>query len=95
MLTEVKLALRISHDKLDTEIQSSIDAAEAEMIRAGVVEASIIETDPLIADAIKTYCKYSFASDIKLREGYFTSWQYQLDCLRRSKNYGWEDEDNV
>ena len=93
MLTEVKLALRISHNKLDAEIQSTIEAAEAEMMRAGVVEASIIETDPLIADAIKTYCKYSFASDIKLREGYFESWQYQLENIRKSEGYGWVSDD--
>ena len=93
MLTEVKLALRISHDKLDSEIQSTIDAAKAEMIRSGVIEASITETDPLIADAIKTYCKYSFAFDIKLREGFFESWQYQLENIRKSEGYGWVSED--
>ena len=93
MLNEVKLALRISHNKLESEIQSTIDAAKAEMVRAGVVETSIVETDPLIADAIKTYCKYSFASDVKVREGFFESWQYQLENIRKSEGYGWVSDD--
>jgi len=87
VLDDVKKALRISHTKLDTEVSATISAAKSEMERAGIKNASIIETDALILDAIKTYCKYSFASDLKMREGFFTSWQYQLDCLRKSTGY--------
>lgn len=92
-LAAVKMALRISHDKLDTEIQATIDAAEAEMERAGIAESAIDTSDALIADAIKTFCKYSFSSEGKMREGFFTSWQYQLDCLRKSADYMPSDED--
>ena len=88
-LDQVKLALRISHTKLDTEIQDAIDTAKKEMERAGILPAKILETDVLVLDAIKTYCKYSFASDSDMREGYFASWTYQLDCLRKSEGYGW------
>jgi len=90
MLEKVKLALRISHNKLDAEIQATIDASKSEMIRAGIIAEKVDETDPLIIEAIKAYCKYSFASDEKMRDGYFISWQYQLDCLRKSENYGYE-----
>lgn len=86
-LQKVKLALRISHTALDTEIQATIDTAKAEMARAGMLSTAIVETDALILDAVKTYCKYSFASDENQREGYFTSWQYQLDCLRKTEAY--------
>lgn len=90
MLEKVKLALRISHTKLDTEIQDTIDTAKKEMERAGILSAMILETDALILDAIKTFCKYSFASDENMREGYFESWQYQLDCLRKTEVYSVE-----
>jgi len=86
-LEKVKLALRITHVKLDTEITATINTAKAEMIRAGLMSALVVETDDLVLDAIKTYCKYSFASDEKMRDGYFTSWQYQLDCLRKTEKY--------
>lgn len=86
-IAKVKLALRITHSKLDTEITATIDTAKAEMERAGILAASVSESDELILDAIKTFCKYSFASDEKMREGYFTSWQYQLDCLRKTAAY--------
>lgn len=86
-LDKVKLALRIVHTKLDTELAASILTAKAELARAGLVSAAISETDNLILEAIKTYCKYSYASDEKMREGYFMSWQYQLDCLRKTLAY--------
>lgn len=87
-IDDVKKALRISHTKLDTEIQATIDEAKAELARLGIAEAAIVETDSLISAAIKTYCKYSFASDMKMRDGFFLSWQYQIDCLRKSTGYG-------
>lgn len=93
MLDSVKTALRISHNKLDTEITETIETAKKEMERVGVDVAKIINTDPLISDAIKTFCKYSFHSDLKMREGFFNSWQYQIDCLRKSKDYILGDSD--
>lgn len=87
LFDDVKTALRISHTKLDLEIQDTIDAAKAEMERAGIVSTAISDTDPLITAAIKTYCKYTFASDMKMSDGFFNSWQYQLDCLRKSSGY--------
>ncbi|NCD09937.1 MAG: phage gp6-like head-tail connector protein [Negativicutes bacterium] len=90
LIDDVKKSLRISHTKLDTEITATIDVAKAELERAGVIAENVVDTDSLIAEAIKTYCKYSFASDPKMRDGYFISWQYQLDCLRKSTGYGVE-----
>ncbi len=94
-LEKVKLALRISHTKLDTDLQDTINTAKKEMERAGILSTAIVETDNLVLEAIKTYCKYSFASDEKIREGYFMSWEYQLDCLRKSENYGYVVEEEV
>ena len=87
MLESVKVALRISHDKLDTEILETIDTAKDEMARVGIEPTKIVETDPLISSAIKTFCKYAFSSEPKMQEGFFISWQYQIDCLRKSTDY--------
>lgn len=89
-IDDVKVALRITHSKLNTELQATIDSAKAEMERAGIVKSTILDTDKLVATAIKTYCQYMFASDDKVKEGYLISWSYQLDNLRKSKNYGYE-----
>lgn len=86
-IDEVKKAIRISHTKLDAEVQATIDEAKAEMKRVGIEPTKILETDALISAAIKAYCKYSYASDMKMREGFFESWEYQIDCLRKSTDY--------
>ena len=93
MIDKIKLSLRISHDKLDTDIQDAIYAAQSEMERLGidhrkkVIIDSIEVEDPLILQAVKTYCRFEFASEPNKRDGYMASWQYQLDCLRKSEAY--------
>ena len=93
MLEKIKLALRISHNKLDGEINDNIAFAKQEMERLGIDTSKTVadgETavmDPLIYNAIKTYCQYAFTTDLKAQEGYFTSWSYQLDCLRKTEAY--------
>ncbi len=94
-IDDVKTAIRIKHSQLNTEVQASIDAAKAEMERLGIAKAAIVDTDPLISAAIKTYCKYEFASDMAKKDGFFLSWQYQLDCLRQSSGYGLEADEVV
>lgn len=54
------------------------------MIRSGIAENIANSDIDIIQMAIKTYCLYIYASDTKLTEGYFKSWQYQLDNIRKS-----------
>ncbi len=61
MLTAVKLALRISTNAYDDEIQALIDAAYLDLGIAGV-DARSIEQDPLVVQAVKTYVRMSFGS---------------------------------
>ena len=61
MLTAVKLALRISTNAYDDEIQALIDAAYLDLVIAGV-DARSIEQDPLVVQAVKTYVRMSFGS---------------------------------
>lgn len=93
MLEKIKLALRISHNKLDGDINDNIAFAKQEMARLGIdatktiIEGETEVMDPLIYTAIKTYCQYAFTTDLKAQEGYLTSWSYQLDCLRKTSGY--------
>jgi uncharacterized phage protein (predicted DNA packaging) len=84
MLEKVKMALRISHNLLDSDINDTISTARSEMIRSGIAENIANSDIDIIQMAIKTYCLYVYASDTKLTEGYFKSWQYQLDNIRKS-----------
>lgn len=96
MLERIKLALRISHNLLDNEILQNIAVARAEMVRSGVSEQkSQDDNDPLICNAIKIYCLYAMASDEKMSDGYWKSWCYQLENLRKSTGYCAESEENV
>lgn len=88
LLRSVKMSLRINHDALDMELREYIETAKSEMIRVGV-RASVANNVELnlIRDAIKTFCKMRFETDVTLIERYEKSWQYQLDMIRKSKKY--------
>ena len=74
MFEKIKLALRIDGTDLDQEIQDNIDAAKADLILCGVLAIKVVDTDPIIVRAIKTFCKAEFSSDDKeatrLKESY-------------------------
>jgi uncharacterized phage protein (predicted DNA packaging) len=64
MLANVKVALRITHSALDTEINDLIAAARQDLILSGVLPAKAnADTDPLIKRAIVTYVKAHFGYD--------------------------------
>lgn len=94
MLEKVKLALRISHDALDSDIENTIDAARAELVRSGVSKEKANSNDVLVENAIKTYCLFVYTNDDKRAQGFFESWQYQLDNLRKSSEYNTEGSDS-
>lgn len=58
MLTKVKLALRITTDAFDSELNDLIDAAKADLGIAGVNVPE--EIDAIVSRAITTYCKLNF-----------------------------------
>lgn len=61
MLTAVKLALRISTDAFDSELNALIQAAMKDLGIAGI-DAETLADDALVAQAIKTYVRMSFGS---------------------------------
>lgn len=88
MLDDIKLALRITHNLLDSEITANIESARAELYRSGIsYEKATDEEDALIRQAIKTYCLMMLSNNEKMAEGYAESFKYQMDCLRKSVEY--------
>lgn len=61
MLEKVRLALRITTDAFDSEIEDLIAAALADLGIAGVINFDA-ENDPLLTRAVITYCKANFGS---------------------------------
>ena len=58
MLEKVKLALRITTDAFNSELNDLIDAAKLDLGIAGVVIPA--EIDAVVTTAIITYCKIHF-----------------------------------
>lgn len=58
ILNAVKLALRITTDAFNSELNDLIDAALLDMGIAGITNDS--EGDPLVLRAVITYCKLNF-----------------------------------
>lgn len=88
MLEKVKRALRISHSLLDEDITETIAQARSEMERAGVMPDVARSDSPIVEGAIKTFCLYIYAENVTLSDGYFKSWEYQLDNIRKSVSKG-------
>lgn len=61
MLNKVKLALRLTTNAYDDEIEQLIDAAIADLGIAGV-NANLLVDDALIIRAVITYCRVNFGS---------------------------------
>lgn len=60
MLEKVKLALRITTNAYDSELQDLIDAAKLDLGIAGVVLPETL--DAIVSRAVVTYCKVHFGS---------------------------------
>ena len=93
MLEKVKLALRISTDKYDTELNDLIESAKLDLGVAGVVVPQTV--DALVTKAIITYCKMSFG----LPEDYDRlkrSYDEQKAQMSNATGYtNWEVSENV
>lgn len=61
MLTAVKLALRITTNAFDSELNALIQAAMKDLGIAGI-DTETLADDALVAQAIKTYVRMSFGS---------------------------------
>ena len=88
MLQDIKDALRVNGDDLDTEILDLIDAAKADLILSGVHKDKVVDTDPLIKRAIIVYCKANFGyDDSKIVERFQESYTSLKNHLTLSAEY--------
>lgn len=90
-LEKIKLALRISHIKLDEDIQADIDACMADLKLVGVIYAA--ESDPLIFNAIKLWCRSLYTDDPAKGAEYLRRYESLKACLMVAEGYGWRDSD--
>lgn len=94
LLDDVKVALRITHTRLDSEITALIASAREDMVRAGVDSSlTAADTSNLVTSAIKTYVLARMSDTQALMDGYQKSYEYQLDALRKSSGYRAEEDE--
>lgn len=89
MLEKIKLAVRISHDKLDEDIKADIEACKADLEMHGV---TVIESDPLICNAVKLYCKAAYTDDVSKGAEFLRRYEALRDNLKMAAGNGWKDE---
>lgn len=90
MLTKIKTAVRISHSKLDDDVQADIDACLADLKLCGVVYAP--DDDPLIFNAVKLYCRSLYTTDPVKGAEFLKRYEALKACLMMAEGYGWEAE---
>lgn len=86
-LGKLKLALRISHDKLDEDIQSDVDACLADLTACGVIRPQI--SDPLIYNAVKLFLRSSYTDDPAKGAEYLKRYEALKSCLQMAEGYGY------
>ena len=89
-LTKIKQGLRISHDKLDDDIRADIDACLADLRLVGVIYAD--ESDPLIYNAIKLWCRSLYTDDTVKAAEYLRRYEALKACLMMAEGYGHPQE---
>ncbi|MGG3888640.1 head-tail connector protein [Metabacillus fastidiosus] len=88
MLGKVKLALRISHNALDSEIGDLIDAARHDLMLSGISSIKAKDdTDPLIKRSIIIYVKANFINDSKEAERFQTAYNLLKNHLTLAGDY--------
>lgn len=88
MLDKVKKILRIKSDKLDDEILDLIEACKIDLSISGVKK--IDETDALVIQAIKLYCKANFGLDNNDSEKYIKSYDMLKNSMALCGDYNVE-----
>lgn len=88
---KIKTALRISHEKLDGDIEADIEAGLADLKVAGIIYAT--EEDPLIFNALKLWCRSLYTDDVVKAAEYLKRYEALKASLSMAEGYGWKAED--
>ena len=91
-LMKIKQGLRISHSKLDDEIEADIEACLADLRMVGVIYAT--ESDPLIYNAIKLWCRWLYTDDPVKSAEYMKRYEALKGSLMMAEGYGRPEETN-
>jgi hypothetical protein len=87
-LTSIRQYMRLTTTAHDAEIKDLINAARADLVLGGVIEAKAEdETDALILRAVGTYVKAEFGLDNEDSEKYRASYKEQRNGLTLSEKY--------
>ena len=87
-LASVRHSVRLSSTVHDGELTDLINAARADLVLGGVLEAKANdETDPLIKKAVKTYVKAEFGLDNEDADRLRASYKEQRNGLSLSDSY--------
>ena len=90
LLQKVKTSLRISHSMLDDDVTDTIEACLKDLEIYGVqapVPDDPQETDPLILNAIKLYCKAAYTDDTVKAAAYQARYDSLKACLGMAAGY--------
>ena len=90
MLAEVKKALGITSGVFDSGVTLVIDAAVGDLLIVDITEASASTTDPLIKQAVISYCGYSHNlnhGNLELSERYEKAYEKQKATFITSSKY--------
>lgn len=93
MLELVKLALRITTDAFDDEIQLYIDDCILSMNKLGVTASEAATDDPQITTAVIAYCKWKFGENSE-KESWKRIYDEKLAEMQMQTGYtDWGDEE--
>ena len=84
----LKRSLRITHDRLDDDIESDVAACMADLKLVGVIYAD--EKDPLIFNAIKLWCRSLYTDDPAKGAEYLRRYESLKGSLMMAEGYGRE-----
>lgn len=87
-LSKIKAAIRRTHDRLDEDLQADIDACLIDLAVCGINTPD--ETDPLIFNAIKLWCRAYNTDDPVRSAEYMRRYENLKACLMMAEGYGWE-----
>lgn len=94
IILKIKQGLRISHDKLDDDIQADIEACLVDLRVCGIVHADV-ETDPLIFNAIKLWCRSLYTDDTAKAAEWLRRYEALKSCLMMAEGYGWAEKEET
>ena len=91
LLPKIKTNLRISHSVLDGDLTDTIAACLADLTICGV---QVAETDPLILNAVKLYCRKEYTDDTGKAAEYQKRYDALKSCLMMASEYSTEATDD-